>query len=68
MLHSLMHIQTNRDGVIGRRSFLRSLSRGTAGTGILGFKDALTLRLGDLACRVDLEASHRLGQNQLLHS
>jgi hypothetical protein len=46
-----MHIQTNRDGVVSRRSFMRNLALGTAGAGILGFKDALTLQAEELRKR-----------------
>ncbi|MBY0523031.1 MAG: DUF1501 domain-containing protein [Gemmataceae bacterium] len=48
MLQSLMHIQTGRDGVLNRRSFLRNVTLGAAGLGVLGFKDALTLQADEL--------------------
>src|SRR5579871_6580863 len=50
MLHSLMHLQNNRDGVISRRSFLRNVAVG-AGAGVLGFKDAVTLQADELRKR-----------------
>jgi hypothetical protein len=54
-LQSLMHVRTNRDGVISRRTFLRSLAIGAAGAGVLGWKDAMALhadelRKRDMAC------------------
>lgn len=45
---SLLHLRTNRDGVIGRRSFLRNIAAGAAGMGILGWKDAVTLHAAEL--------------------
>jgi len=48
MLQSLMHIQTNRDGVVSRRSFLRSVAVGAAGLGILGWKEAVALQAAEL--------------------
>src|SRR5277367_5396554 len=48
MLQSLMHIQTNRDGVVSRRSFLRNLALGSAGLGVVGWKDALTLKAEEM--------------------
>src|SRR6202790_669839 len=50
-LISSMHIRTGRDGVIGRRSFLRNVALGSAGAGILGFKDAVTLQAQELRRR-----------------
>src|SRR5262245_7831260 len=47
-LVSSMHIRTNRDGVISRRSFLRSAA---VGAGALGFKEALTLQADELRKR-----------------
>ena len=40
LTHSLMHVQTNRDGVVSRRSFLRTVAAGAA-VGALGWKDAM---------------------------
>jgi uncharacterized protein (DUF1501 family) len=51
MLQSLMHIQTGRDGVVSRRTFLRSLSLGAAGLSLLGWKDAVTLHADELRKR-----------------
>jgi hypothetical protein len=50
-LQSLMHIQTGRDGVLNRRSFIRNLAVGAAGAGPLGWKDTLTLHAEDLRQR-----------------
>jgi hypothetical protein len=50
-LQSLMHIQTNRDGVIHRRAFLRNVVLGTAGVGALGWKEAVTLHAEELRKR-----------------
>jgi hypothetical protein len=47
-LQSLLHIRTNRDGVLSRRSFLRSLAVGSAGLGFLGWKDAVSLHAEEL--------------------
>jgi len=47
-LQSLMHVQTNRDGVIGRRTFLRDVGIGAAGLGLLGWKDAVTLHAEEM--------------------
>jgi hypothetical protein len=54
-LQSLMHVRTNRDGVISRRTFLRSMAIGAAGAGVLGWKDTMALhadelRKRDMAC------------------
>jgi uncharacterized protein (DUF1501 family) len=43
-----MHIQTTRDGVINRRSFLRRLAVGAAGLGVLNWKETLALRADEL--------------------
>src|SRR6516162_3117267 len=40
LTHSLMHVQTNRDGVVSRRSFLRTVAAGAA-VGAFGWKDAM---------------------------
>jgi hypothetical protein len=50
-LQSLMHIQTNRDGVVNRRTFMRSLAAGAAGLSMLGWKDALTAHAEELRKR-----------------
>src|SRR5947199_7618881 len=54
-LQSLVQVRTGRDGVLSRRTFLRSVAAGTAGLGLVGFKDAMTrhaeeLRKRGLAC------------------
>src|SRR5277367_6027635 len=54
-LHSLMHIQTGRDGVISRRNFLRNSAAAAAGLSVMGWKDAVTahaeeLRKQGMAC------------------
>ena len=51
MLQALMHVRTNGDGVISRRSFLRGLAIGGAGLGMLGWKDAVTLHAEELRRR-----------------
>src|SRR5438270_6809512 len=60
---SLMQVQTGRDGVLSRRTFLRTLAAGAAAYGALGFKDAVrseehTSELqsqSNLVCRLLLE-------------
>ena len=49
-LQSLTQVQTNRDGVANRRTFLRSVAAGAA-CGALGWKDALTLHAQELQQR-----------------
>jgi hypothetical protein len=49
-VQSLMHVRTSRDGVLSRRTFLRSISAGTA-LSTLGWKDALTLQAQQLQQR-----------------
>jgi hypothetical protein len=49
--HTLMHIQTSRDGVVSRRSFLRTMGAGTAGlaaAGAFGWKEAVTVHAEEL--------------------
>ncbi len=48
---SLMHIQTNRDGLISRRSFIRTVAAGAAGLGVLGWKEAVALHAEELRKR-----------------
>jgi hypothetical protein len=48
--HTLMHVQATREGVISRRTFLRTLGAGAA-LGTLGFKDTLTLHAQELQQR-----------------
>src|SRR5262245_34951915 len=45
---NLMHVQTDRHGILNRRSFIRTLAAGAAGVGCLGFKDLLTLQAQEL--------------------
>src|SRR5215204_1767427 len=40
--HTVMQVQTNRDGVVSRRTFLRGAAAGAA-LGVLGWKDAVAL-------------------------
>ncbi|MFL5342092.1 MAG: DUF1501 domain-containing protein [Gemmataceae bacterium] len=47
-LHSLMQVRTDASGVIGRRTFLRTVAAGAAAAGTLGWKDAVTLHAGEL--------------------
>ncbi|HMF12203.1 MAG TPA: DUF1501 domain-containing protein [Gemmataceae bacterium] len=54
-LQSLLHLQTNRDGVIHRRAFLRRVGAGTAAVGAFGWMDAVALsademRKNEMAC------------------
>src|SRR4051794_36608248 len=41
--HTVMQVQTNRDGVVSRRTFLRGVSAGAAALGLLGWKEAMAL-------------------------
>jgi uncharacterized protein (DUF1501 family) len=50
-LQSLLHIQTGREGVVSRRTFLRSVAVGATGLGVLGWKDAVTLHADELRKR-----------------
>jgi Protein of unknown function (DUF1501) len=45
---TIMQVHTSGAGVVGRRTFLRSLALGAAGAGLLGFKDALTVQAAEL--------------------
>jgi Protein of unknown function (DUF1501) len=47
-LQSLMHVATGRDGVVSRRTFVRSIAAGAAGLSVLGWKDALMLHADEL--------------------
>jgi hypothetical protein len=51
MLQSLMHIQTNSQGVFSRRTFLRSVAVGAASAGLMSWKDAVTLHADELRKR-----------------
>ncbi len=48
-LQSLLQVQTNHDGVVSRRTFLRSVAG--AGLGLLGWKEAVTLQAEELRRR-----------------
>jgi uncharacterized protein (DUF1501 family) len=47
-LQSLMHVQTSRDGVIHRRSFLRRVSAGALGLGALGWMERVALSADEM--------------------
>src|SRR6516164_2977780 len=47
-LQSLMHVRTSQEGVLSRRSFLRTLAAGAVGLGALGWKDTLTLHADEM--------------------
>jgi uncharacterized protein (DUF1501 family) len=47
-LQSLTQVRTGPDGVISRRSFLRGVTAGAAGLGVLGWSDAVALRADEL--------------------
>jgi hypothetical protein len=47
-LQSLMHVQTGRNGVLSRRTFLRNLAFGAAGAGVFGWKEAVALHAAEL--------------------
>ena len=54
-LQSFLHLQTNRDGVIHRRAFLRRVGAGAAAFGALGWMDAVAMsaeemRKNNMAC------------------
>jgi len=49
-LQTLTQVQTNHDGVVSRRTFLRSVAAGAA-LGALGWRDALTLHAQELQRR-----------------
>jgi uncharacterized protein (DUF1501 family) len=50
-LQSLMHVQTNRDGVVGRRTFMRRVAAATGALGVLGWKETMALCADDLRQR-----------------
>jgi Protein of unknown function (DUF1501) len=57
MLQSSMHVQTGRDGVLNRRSFLGGVGAGVAGLGAFGWQQAIAqqaaeLRRRDMSCIV----------------
>jgi hypothetical protein len=45
---SLTFLKTNGEGVVSRRSFLRTVAVGAAGLGVLGWKDAVALHADEL--------------------
>jgi hypothetical protein len=47
-VHSLMHVRTSPDGVVDRRTFIRTVAAGAAAAGVLGWKDAVTLHAEEL--------------------
>jgi hypothetical protein len=51
MLQSLMHVRTNGAGIVGRRTFLRSVAVGAAGAGLLGWKEAVAVHADELRKR-----------------
>src|SRR5262245_13607794 len=50
-IQSLLHVQTGRQGIVTRRTFLRNVVAGAAGLSVLGWKDALTLQAKELRKR-----------------
>jgi uncharacterized protein (DUF1501 family) len=50
-LQTLMHVRTDRDGVVSRRTFLRNVGAGGVGLAALGWKDAMTLHAEELRRR-----------------
>jgi uncharacterized protein (DUF1501 family) len=50
-IQSLLHVQTNRDGVLSRRAFLRHVGVGAAGLGLLGWRDTVALHAEELRKR-----------------
>jgi uncharacterized protein (DUF1501 family) len=50
-LQSLLQVETNHDGVLNRRSFLRNLALGGAGLSVLGWKDTVTLHAEEMRKR-----------------
>src|SRR5437899_12405446 len=50
-LQSLMQVATNREGVVGRRTFLRDLALISSGIGVLGWKDTMALHADELRKR-----------------
>src|SRR5580704_7912489 len=47
-LQSLMQVQTTRDGVLCRRSFLRNMAVGAAGLSVLGWKENVALHADEM--------------------
>ncbi len=50
-LQPIMHVQTNHDGVVTRRSFFRNVAAGAAALGVLGWTEAITLQAQELRRR-----------------
>jgi hypothetical protein len=50
-VHAYMRLQTDRTGVVSRRTFLRGVTAGAAATAAFGWKDAVTLNAADLRKR-----------------
>src|SRR5271169_6631863 len=50
-VQSIMHVQTSARGIVSRRSFLKSVTAGAAGLGMLGWQDALLLHAQELRQR-----------------
>jgi uncharacterized protein (DUF1501 family) len=44
----LMHVRTNREGVVSRRTFLRHVGAGAGTVGLLGWKDTLVVHAEEL--------------------
>src|SRR5437667_3605570 len=47
-MQTMMQVRTNRDGVVSRRTFLRTAALGAAGLGVLGWRDAVLANTDDL--------------------
>ena len=50
-VQALTHVRTSREGVVGRRDFLRTLGVCGAGYGLLGWKETLMLHADELRRR-----------------
>src|SRR5262245_7387327 len=50
-VQSIMQVRTNHDGVLSRRTFLRSAAVGAAGLGVLGWRDAVLAKTEELRRR-----------------
>src|SRR6516164_7684460 len=50
-IQSLLHLQTNRDGVLSRRAFIRNVGVGAAGLSLLGWRDTVALHADELRKR-----------------
>ncbi len=47
-LQTVMQVRTGPEGVLSRRTFLRNVSAGAAGLGLLGWKEAVTARAAEI--------------------